>query len=61
MLNLEWNDFSNYSKRTILVAYSRCRNKKLQFKFGQLPMSKATMRKAVAVTQKKSEDPAQSQ
>ena len=51
MLNLEWNDFSNYSKRTILVAYSRCRNKKLQFKFGPLPMSQATMRKAVAVTE----------
>ena len=51
LLNLEWNDFSNYSKRTILVAYSRCRNKKLQFKFGPLPMSQATLRKAVAVTQ----------
>jgi hypothetical protein len=28
-VNLEWNNFTNYCKRTIVVAYSKCYNKKL--------------------------------
>ncbi len=29
VVNLEWNSFSNKGKRTIVVAYSKCLNKKL--------------------------------
>jgi hypothetical protein len=44
MVNLEWNNFSNKAKRTLVVAYSKCYNKKLQCKFGPLPLTQATLR-----------------
>jgi Ran GTPase-activating protein (RanGAP) involved in mRNA processing and transport len=50
MVNLEWNNFSNKGKRTIVVGYSKCYNKKLQCKFGPLPLTQATLKQAVAVS-----------
>jgi len=38
-LNLEWNQFSNYCKRTLAVAYSKCPNKNLKCKIGPLPLT----------------------
>ena len=38
-LNLEWNNFSNYAKRTLAVAYSKCPNRNLKCKIGPLPLT----------------------
>ena len=48
-VNLEWNAFSNKGKRTIVVAYSKCFNRKLQCKFGPLPLTQATFKQAITV------------
>lgn len=47
-LNLEWNNFSNYSKRTLAVAYSKCKNKILKCKIGPLPLTQASLKLAVS-------------
>ncbi len=47
-LNLEWNNFSNYSKRTLAVAYSKCPNKNLKCKIGPLPLTQASLKIAIS-------------
>jgi len=44
LVNLEWNNFSNRGNRTIVVGYSKCYNKKLQCRFGPLPLTQATLK-----------------
>ena len=54
--NFENNKFTNYGKRTLAVAYSRCVKPQMRAKFGPYPLNKANLQIVTASENKFSVD-----